>query len=124
MHWIMNRWVLLEHKIIDKNIINIHYDLLLEDKSDCFTWKLQKIPTLDKGFVEISQQSNHRLVWLSRVEHQLSNNRGLVKRIDNGTFSYIFNNHQSQEFRILFNGKLLNGLLTIDRNLCQLTKTN
>ena len=124
MHWIMNRWVLLEHKIIDNNIINIHYDLLLEDKSDCFTWKLQKIPTLDKGFVEISKQSNHRLVWLSRVEHQLSNNRGLVKRIDNGTFSYIFNNHQSQELRILLNGKLLKGLLTIGKNFCQLTKTN
>ena len=118
----MNRWVLLEHKILGSNLIDIHYDFLLEDQSECFTWKFHEIPSLDKGFVEIGRQPNHRLVWLSRDEYQLSNNRGLVKRIDHGTFSYIVHNQDSQELKIILNGKLLNGLLTIDGNFCKLTK--
>ena len=118
----MNRWVLLEHKILGSNLIDIHYDFLLEDQSECFTWKFHEIPSLDKGFVEIGRQPNHRLVWLSRDEYQLSNNRGFVKRIDHGTFSYIVHNQDSQELKIILNGKLLNGLLTIDGNFCKLTK--
>ena len=120
----MNRWVLLEHKIIDGNLIDIHYDFLVEDRLDCLTWKFHEIPALNKGFVEIGKQPNHRLVWLSRIEHKLSNNRGLVKRIDHGTFSYIFRNQDSQELKIILNGKLLRGLLTIEGNFCQLTKNN
>ena len=63
-------------------------------------------------------------MWLSRVEYQLSNNRGLVKRIDHGIFSYISHNQDSQELKIILNGKLLNGLFIIDGNFCQLTKNN
>ena len=118
----MNRWVLLEHKILKNNLIHIHYDFLIEDQLDCFTWKFHEIPSLSKGFVEIEKQSNHRLVWLSRVEHQLSNNRGLVKRIDFGTFSHIFHQQDCENLKIILNGKLLNGVLTIDGNYCQLTK--
>jgi len=117
----MNRWVLLEHKIVKGNLIDIHYDFLVEDRLDCLTWKLNEIPSLKKGFVAIGKQPNHRLVWLSRVEHQLSNNRGLVKRIDHGTFSYIFRNQDSQEFKITLQGTLLKGLLIIKGNFCKLT---
>ena len=120
----MNRWVLLEHKITDSNLIDIHYDFLVESKTECFTWKFYKIPILDKGLFEIAKQPNHRLVWLSRVEHQLSNNRGFVKRIDHGTFSCIFHNKDFKELKIILKGKLLKGLLTIDGNFCQLTKNN
>ena len=120
----MNRWVLLEHKIPGSKLIDIHYDFLVEDQLDCFTWKFYEIPVLNKGFFKIEKQPNHRLVWLSRVEHQLSNNRGLVKRIDHGTFSYISHNQDSQELKIILNGKLLKGLLTINGSFCQLTKNN
>ena len=120
----MNRWVLLEHKIIKGNLIDIHYDFLVEDQLDCFTWKFHEIPLLNKGFVKIVKQINHRLVWLSRVEYQLSDNRGLVKRIDHGTFSCISHKQHSQELKITLNGTLLKGLLTINGNFCQLTKNN
>ncbi len=120
----MNRWVLLEHKILSSKLIDIHYDFLVEDQLDCLTWKFHEIPSPDKGFVEIIKQPNHRLVWLSRIEYQLSNNRGLVKRIDHGTFSYIFHNQDSQKLKIILNGNFLKGLLTIDGNFCQLTKNN
>ena len=120
----MNRWVLLEHKVSKSNLIDIHYDFLIEDHLDCITWKFHEIPSLSKGLIEVIQQPNHRLVWLSRVKHQLSNNRGLVKRIDHGTFSYIFYNQDSEELKILLNGKVLKGLFTIDGNFCRLTKYN
>ena len=118
----MNRWVLLEHKIISSKLVDIHYDFLVEDQLDCLTWKFHEIPLLNKGFVKTEAQPNHRLVWLSRVEYQLSNDRGLVKRIDHGTFSYISNSKESQEFNFLLNGKLLKGLLTINGNFYKLTK--
>ena len=120
----MNRWVLLEHKIFSSKLIDIHYDFLIEDQRDCFTWKLHKIPLPNKGVVTIVKQPNHRLVWLSRLEFKLSNNRGLVKRIDHGTFSYISHNQDSQELKIILNGTLLKGLLTINGSFCQLTKNN
>ena len=120
----MNRWVLLEHKILSSNLLDIHYDFLIEDQLDCITWKFDAIPSINNGLVEVGKQPNHRLVWLSRVEYKLSNNRGLVKRIDHGTFSYIFHNQDPQELKIILNGKLLNGLLTIKANFCQLTKNN
>ena len=107
----MNRWVLLEHKIPGSKLIDIHYDFLVEDQLDCLTWKFHEIPLLNKGFVKIVKQPNHRLVWLSRVEYQLSNNRGLVKRIDYGTFSYVVHNQESQELKIILNGNLLNGFV-------------
>ncbi len=120
----MNRWVLLEHKIIGSKLIDIHYDFLVEDQLDCFTWQFREIPSLNKGVVKIVKQPNHRLVWLSRVEYQLSKNRGLVKRIDHGIFSYISHNQHSQELKIILNGNLLNGLFIIDGNVCQLMKNN
>ena len=120
----MNRWVLLEHKISSDNFIHIHYDFLLEDELDCLTWKFYEIPSINKGFIEIEKQPNHRLIWLSRVAYKLSNNRGLVKRIDYGTFSCIFNNQDSQKLKIKLKGNLLKGLLTIDGNLCKLIKNN
>ena len=120
----MNRWVLLEHKILSNNLIDIHYDFLVEDQLDCFTWKLNEIPSINKGSVEIGKQPNHRLVWLSRVKYQLSNNRGIVKRIDHGTFSYFFHNQDSKVLKIKLNGTLLKGLLIIDGNCCQLMKNN
>ena len=120
----MNRWVLLEHKILGSKLIDIHYDFLVEDQLDCLTWKFHEIPSLNKGVVKIVKQPNHRLVWLSRVEYQLSSNRGLVKRIDHGIFSNISLNQDSQEFKIILNGTLLKGLLIINGNLCQLMKNN
>ena len=80
----MNKWVLLEHKVYSANSVDIHYDFLIEDEIDCLTWKLLKLPLPDQDPVEIFRQENHRLVWLSREEYELSGNRGLVKRIDHG----------------------------------------
>ena len=85
----MDKWVLLEHEVYNAKSKDIHYDFLVENGIDCLTWKFLKLPLLNQASIEISKQPNHRLVWLSRVEHELSDNRGFVKRIDHGIFKNV-----------------------------------
>ena len=120
----MYRWVLLEHSVSSRNSIDIHYDFLVEDKIDCFTWKFLEIPTINKGFIAIKRQPNHRLIWLSRIEYELSKKRGIVKRIDHGTFISSSLKFDFQELKLILDGKLLNGLFEISGNFCRLTEKN
>ena len=120
----MNKWVLLEHTIYSAESLDIHYDFLIENRIDCLTWKFFKIPLLNQGSIEIIKQPNHRLVWLSRVEHELSGNRGFVKRIDHGLFKNVSDKFDSESFRFILDGKLLYGLIEISGNSCRLSKNN
>ena len=120
----MNRWVLLEHKVRTVNSFDIHYDFLVENGIDCLTWKFLKLPLLNQAPVEIFKQPNHRLVWLSRVEYELSENRGFVKRIDHGRFKNISDKLDSDCFRLVLDGELLCGLFEISGNSCRLSKNN
>ena len=118
----MNKWALLEHKVYSAKSFHIHYDFLVENGMDCLTWKFLEIPSSNKGFVQIVRQPNHRLVWLSRVDHQLSRNRGKVKRIDHGTFINVSPKLDFAELKLILDGNLLNGLFEISGNFCKLTK--
>ena len=118
----MNRWVLLEHKVFSGNSFDIHYDFLIEDKIDCLTWKFLKLPSSNEASVEIIKQKNHRLVWLLRKEYELSENRGLVKRIDHGIFRNVSDKFDSQYCRFILDGELLDGLFEISGNSCRLSK--
>ena len=120
----MNKWVLLEHKVCSDNSFDIHYDFLIENGMDCLTWKFLKLPLLNKPSTEIFKQPNHRLVWLSRVEHELSRNRGSVKRIDHGIFKNVSDKFDSESFKFILDGKLLYGLIEISGNSCRLSKNN
>ena len=118
----MNRWVLLEHKVYSINSINIHYDFLVENGIDCLTWKFLKLPLLNQAPIEISKQPNHRLIWLSRTEYELSDNRGFVKRIDNGIFKNVSDKLDSEDYQFILDGKLLYGLFKISSKYCKLSK--
>ena len=118
----MNKWALLEHKVYSGKTLDIHYDFLVENGIDCLTWKFLKLPSLNQPSVEILKQPNHRLVWLSRVEHELSANRGLVKSIDHGIFKNVSENLDSDNFQFILDGKLLYGLFEISQNSCRLSK--
>ena len=118
----MNRWVLLEHKVYSDNSLDIHYDFLVENGLDCLTWKLLKLPLFNQVSIEISKQPNHRLVWLSRIKHELSGNRGFVKRIDHGIFKNVSDELDSQYLRFILDGELLYGLFEISGNSCRLSK--
>ena len=120
----MNRWVLLEHKVYSANSFDIHYDFLVEDGIDCLTWKFLKLPLSNQTSLEISRQPNHRHVWLFREEHELSENRGLVKRIDHGIFKNLSDKSNSESFQFILDGKLLCGIFEISGNFCRLTKNN
>ncbi len=119
----MNKWVLLEHKVYSDNFLeDIHYDFLVEDGKDCLTWKFLQLPLLNQDSIEIFKQPNHRLVWLSRIEHELSGNRGLAKRIDHGTFKNLSDKLNSEYCRLILDGELLYGLFEISGNFCRLNK--
>ena len=118
----MNKWALLEHKVYSANSVNIHFDFLVENGIDCLTWKFLKLPLLNQASIEIIKQPNHRLVWLSRVEHELSRNRGFVKRIDHGTFKNFSDKLDSECCRLILDGELLYGLFEISGNSCRLSK--
>ena len=118
----MNKWVLLEHKVYSPNSLDIHYDFLVENGIDCLTWKFLKLPLLNQASVEIFKQPNHRLVWLSRIEHELSGNRGFVKRIDYGIFKNVSDKFDSEYYKFILDGELLYGLFEISANSCRLSK--
>ena len=89
---------------------------------DCLTWKFLKLPLLNQASIEIYKQPNHRLVWLSRIEHELSDNRGFVKRIDQGIFKNVSDKLNSEYYRFILDGELLYGLFEISANSCRLSK--
>ena len=116
----MNKWVLLEHKVYSDNSFEIHYDFLVENGIDCLTWKFLKPPILNQASVEISKQPNHRLVWLSRLEHELSDNRGFVKRIDHGICKNVSDKLDFEYYRFILDGEILHGVFEISANSCRL----
>ena len=118
----MNKWVLLEHKVYSANSIDIHFDFLVENGLDCLTWKFLKLPLLNQASIGISKQPNHRLLWLSRIEHELSDNRGFVKRIDHGIFKNVSDKFDSEYYRFILDGELLYGLFEISADSCRLSK--
>jgi len=120
----MNKWVLLEHKVYSANSLDIHYDFLVENGIDCLTWKFFKLPLLNQASIEILKQPNHRIIWLSRSEYELSGNRGFVKRIDHGIFKNVSYKLHSECFRFILDGELLYGLFEISGNSCRLSKNN
>ena len=81
------RWVLLRHIGALNDLRGIHFDLLLEDRECCRTWRLSNIPFLDGPYVESFYLSPHNLDWLDIKEKVLSGNRGVATRIKKGTFS-------------------------------------
>ena len=120
----MTKWVLLEHKVYSASSLDIHYDFLVENGKDCLTWKFLKLPLINQASTEIFKQPNHRLVWLSREQYELSENRGFVKRIDHGTYRNVSDDLNSEFFRFILNGELLCGILEISGNSCRLSKNN
>ena len=120
----MNRWTLLKHERMNDQIFDVHYDFLLENGQDCKTWKLLILPKLDGPSVEIFKHSNHRLIWLTIESKLLTNNRGYVKKVDNGIFKPLGIDADSNDFSIILKGKSINGLFKKNANSCQLISLN
>ena len=120
----MNQWVLLQHKINRPDCVENHFDFLVENGKDCLTWKIFEIPKINGPSIEIIKQENHRLIWLSREKYTLSNARGHVQRQDYGTYNVVGDSFDEDDFSMVLNGKIFNGILKKNFNLCKLVSHN
>ena len=116
----MNKWVLLQHQINRKDCVEKHYDFLVENGRDCLTWKIFEIPQINGPSIEIIKQANHRLIWLSREKYTLSNERGNVQRKDYGTYDIVGDILNEDNFSLVLNGKIFNGIFKKNFNTCKL----
>ena len=64
----------------------IHFDLLLEDKEFCKTWRLSDIPLLDGPYVDSVCVAPHNIYWLDTEEKVVSGNRGVATMVKKGIF--------------------------------------
>ena len=80
------RWVLLRHTGAPDDFKAFHFDLLLEDKEFCRTWRLSDIPKLNGPSVDSVYIAPHKLEWLDIKEKVVSGNRGVATRIKKGIF--------------------------------------
>ena len=77
---------MLKHIGSPDDIKGIHFDLLLEDKEFCRTWRLSDIPLLDGPYVGFFPIAPHNLYWLDIEKKIVSGNRGVATRIKQGIF--------------------------------------
>tara|TARA_B100000214_G_scaffold195613_1_gene141540 strand:- start:262 stop:627 length:366 start_codon:yes stop_codon:yes gene_type:complete len=116
----MNKWVLLQHEIARPDLVEIHYDFLVENGKDCLTWKIFELPQINGPSIEIIKQVNHRLIWLYREKYTLSHERGDVQRKDLGNYSVIGDYLDEDNFSLLLDGKLFKGIFQKQSNYCRL----
>ena len=109
----MSRFVLLEHTGHPDDPTGRHFDLLLEQSDACETWRLSDIPQLEGPAVVSTQLPDHRLVWLDRLEGEVSGGRGFARRVDSGSYIYLNTNFVNEERVVKLTGEIISGVLTI-----------
>ena len=114
------RWVLLRHTGAPDDIKGIHFDLLLEDKEFCRTWRLSDIPLLDGPYVDSVCIAPHNLYWLDIEEKVVSGNRGVATRIKQGIFLQSFPSVESSFINLSLIWDKLEVDLVIDENGCRI----
>ena len=63
----MNRWVLLEHKILSSNLIDIHYDFLVEDELDIVN-EVGTLPVVQPSDAQALSDFTWEILFLSPWE--------------------------------------------------------
>ena len=85
----MPRFALLEHIGAPDDPVGRHFDLLLEAGEACRTWRLVEIPEVGGPAVAAVELPPHRLVWLERLEGEVSGGRGVARRVDAGSYELL-----------------------------------
>ena len=114
------RWVLLQHIESPSDINGIHFDLLLEDKEFCRSWRLSDIPLLDGPYVDSVCIAPHNLYWLDIEQKVLSRNRGFATRIKHGIFLQCLPPVESTSVNLSLIWDKLKVDLVIDENGCRI----
>ena len=114
------RWVLLKHIGSPNDIKGVHYDLLVEDKEFCKTWRLSDIPLLDGPYVDSICIAPHNLYWLDIKEKFVSGNRGFAKRIKQGNFLQSFASDEDNSIKLSLIWDKREVDLVLDKNGCRI----
>ena len=114
------RWVLLRHTGAPNDFKGIHFDLLLEDKEFCRTWRLSDIPVLDGPYVDSLYIAPHNLYWLDIKEKVVSGNRGVATRIKKGIFWESLPSIEDSCINLLLKWDGVKGDLVINENGCRI----
>ncbi len=115
-----NRWVLLRHIGAPNDLKGIHFDLLLEDKEFCRTWRLSDIPLLDGPYVDSVYIAPHNLEWLDIKEKVVSGNRGVATRIKKGIFLTSLPSIESSSINLSLQWENVDSDLVINQNGCRI----
>jgi hypothetical protein len=85
----MPRFAVLEHVGAPDDPAGRHFDLLLEAGTACRTWRLMVLPSTAGDTVVAIELPPHRLVWLERLEGEVSGGRGFARRVDAGSYDLL-----------------------------------
>ena len=111
----LSRFVLLEHTGHPDDPTGKHFDLLLEQADACETWRLADIPRVEGPAVVATQLPAHRLIWLDRLEGEVSGGRGFARRVDSGSYVYLNTASANEERVVELTGETISGVLTITK---------
>ena len=109
----MSRFVLLEHTGHPDDPIGRHFDLLLEQSDACETWRLSDIPQLEGPAVVATRLPDHRLVWLDRLEGEVSGGRGFARRVESGSYVRLNTTSAIEKRVVKLTGEIISGVLAI-----------
>ena len=115
------RWGLLKHIGCPNDIKGVHFDLLLEDKDFCKTWRLSDIPSLDGPYVDSVCIAPHKLYWLDIEEKVVSGHRGVATRVKQGICLQSFPSIESSSTNLLVMWDNLEVNLVINENGCRIS---
>jgi len=114
----MPRFAVLEHVGAPDDPAGRHFDLLLEAAAACRTWRLMALPTADGAAVAALELPPHRLVWLDRLEGEVSGGRGFARRVDAGLYEVLSSDaaelSAASELVLAMRGGVLAGRLRLE----------
>ncbi len=114
------RWVLLRHTGAPDDFKAFHFDLLLEDKEFCRTWRLSDIPLVNGPSVDSVYIAPHKLDWLDIKEKVVSGNRGVATRIKKGIFFNSLPSLENGTINLYLTWEDVYCDLVIDENGCRI----
>ena len=115
---------MLKHTGSPDDIKGVHYDLLLENKEFCKTWRLSDIPLLDGPYVDSVCIAPHNLYWLEIEEKIFSGDRGVAKRIKQGVFLQSFPSVETTSIKLSVIWDNLEVDLVLDETGCRILSKN
>ena len=110
------RWALLKHIQSQHHHNRFHFDLLLEDKEDCRSWRLDKFPQVDGPALKVIPISPHNLSWLTCDGREVSGGRGWASPVASGYFLGELPIDYGIPFSIELIGDDLNGKLDMEES--------